>query len=521
MGAQINEPQTLVGEPKARAACYVRMSTEHQQYSTDNQISSIDEYARARGFEVVRTYADEGKSGLRIEGRAALQRLIADIESKTNDFSAVLVYDVSRWGRFQDPDEAASYELRCRLSGVEVHYCAEQFENDGSIGSAIIKTVKRAMAGEYSRELSAKVFQGQARLVSLGYRQGGAAGYGLRRLLIDRFGVPRAELAPGEQKSIATDRVVLVPGPAEEVEIVREIYRLFVDIRMIEKDIAHELNSRGICTDLGRPWTRGTVHQILINEKYIGHNVWARNSYKLKNEHVVNRPAEWIRLERAFTAIVDEKLFSKAADIIMERTSRISDDALLRILGTILKKRGTLSGLIIDEWEDGPSSSAYRSRFGSLLRAYTLIGFTPEQDYRYLDINRNLRRIHPDIVSDILDFAKQERGRACLDPATDLITINGEFTLSIVVCRCRRTQAGSRRWHIRFDTALRPDITIAARMDEDNTAVQDYYILPATDIRNSLLRLCDHNGFSLDTYRFQNLERLRDLIARAPFRRVA
>src|SRR3546814_4276757 len=68
--------------------------------------------------------------------------------------SDLLVYDVSRWGRFQDPDEAAACELRCKRAGITVHYCAEQFENDGTIGSSIIKTVKRAMAGEYSRELS-------------------------------------------------------------------------------------------------------------------------------------------------------------------------------------------------------------------------------------------------------------------------------------------------------------------------------------------------------------------------------
>src|SRR3546814_11500702 len=96
-------------------------------------------------------------------------------------FEAILVYDVSRWGRFQDPDEAAHYELRCKRAGIAVHYVAEQFENDGTIGSSIIKTVKRAMAGEYSRELSVKVFKGQCRLITLGYRQGGAAGFGLRR----------------------------------------------------------------------------------------------------------------------------------------------------------------------------------------------------------------------------------------------------------------------------------------------------------------------------------------------------
>lgn len=259
--------------PSVPAAEYVRMSTEHQRYSTDNQSAVIRTYAMQRGYDVVRTYADEGKSGLNLGGRAALQKLLADIESGNANYKALLVYDVSRWGRFQDPDEAASYELRCRRAGVAVHYCAEQFENDGSIGSSIIKTVKRAMAGEYSRELSVKVFGGQANLIRLGFRQGGSAGFGLRRILVDEHGNPKATLVRGEHKSIATDRVILVPGPDDEVRIVQEVYQRFVNDRQSEVEIAKVLNARGILSDLGRPWTRGTVHQLLINEKYIGNNV--------------------------------------------------------------------------------------------------------------------------------------------------------------------------------------------------------------------------------------------------------
>lgn len=183
-----------------RAAEYVRMSTEHQQYSTENQADKIREYAERRGIEIVRTYADAGKSGLSIDGRQALQQLIKDVETGIADFQIILVYDVSRWGRFQDADESAYYEYICRRAGIQVAYCAEQFENDGSPVSTIVKGVKRAMAGEYSRELSAKVFAGQCRLIELGFRQGGPAGYGLRRVLIDQAGSIKGELTRGEQK---------------------------------------------------------------------------------------------------------------------------------------------------------------------------------------------------------------------------------------------------------------------------------------------------------------------------------
>src|SRR5438552_10192029 len=170
------------------AAVYVRMSTEHQQYSTSNQMDVIREYAKRRGLEIVKEYSDEGKSGLNIAGRDSLARMIKDVQSGDVTFSSILVYDISRWGRFQDADESAHYEYICRRAGVAVHYCAEQFENDGSPVSTIVKGVKRAMAGEYSRELSSKVFQGACRLIQLGFKQGGSAGFGLRRMLVDQSG---------------------------------------------------------------------------------------------------------------------------------------------------------------------------------------------------------------------------------------------------------------------------------------------------------------------------------------------
>lgn len=293
------EPTPENNFPRANAAAYVRMSTEHQQYSTNNQMDVIQEYAARRNLDIVKTYSDEGKSGLNIQGRDSLSRMIADVQAGAIDFTCILVYDISRWGRFQDADEGAYYEYVCCRAGIPVHYCAEQFENDGSPVSTIVKGVKRAMAGEYSRELSAKVFQGACRLITLGYKQGGVAGYGLRRMLVDQSGMAKGVLAHGEQKSIQTDRVVLIPGPDDEQADIRWIYQAFVKEDRSEAEIAAILNARGVRTDFGREWTRATIHQILTNEKYIGNNVYHRTSFKLKRRHVRNPPEKWIRAEGA------------------------------------------------------------------------------------------------------------------------------------------------------------------------------------------------------------------------------
>lgn len=510
-----------VDDKSVRAAQYVRMSTDHQKYSTENQADAMQQYAARRGIEIVRTYADEGKSGLRLDGRDALKRLIEDVQSGCIDFSTILVYDVSRWGRFQDADESAYYEYICKRAGISVQYCAEQFENDGSPVSTIVKGVKRAMAGEYSRELSVKVFTGQCRLIENGFRQGGPAGYGLRRTLIDQAGIPKGELTRGEHKSIQTDRVILVPGPPEEVDNVRWVYKAFVNTGTPEHEIANLLNKRGLTTDLGRPWTRGTVHQVLINEKYIGNNVWNRGSFKLKKKRVRNSADMWIRAEGAFEPIVDRSLFEAAQAIIRERSHKLSNEDMLGALQRLLQDRGYLSGLIIDETENLPSSSAYQSRFGSLLRAYELVGFTPDRDYRYIEINRALRRMHPQIVASAIAGIEAVGSWVEQNPDTDLLTINGEFTASIVVVRCWTTPAGSLRWRIRFDTGLWPDITVAIRMDQLNQEALDHYLLPRIDMTGPRLRLAQDNGVSLDAYRFETLDPLFDLAARAKLLEVA
>jgi DNA invertase Pin-like site-specific DNA recombinase len=509
------------GRPLIRAAQYVRMSTEHQQYSTENQAEAIRQYAERRGIEIVRTYADEGRSGLRLDGRDALKQLIEDVQGGTADFTVILVYDVSRWGRFQDADESAYYEYICKRAGIAVVYCAEQFENDGSPVSTIVKGVKRAMAGEYSRELSAKVFAGQCRLIERGYRQGGAAGYGLRRRLIDQSGAPKGELAQGEHKSIQTDRVVLVTGPPEEAETVRWMYRAFVEEGRAEREIADLLNARGIVTDLGRPWTRGTVHQVLINAKYAGDNVWNRVSFKLKKKRVRNSPDMWVRADGVFAPVVDRKRFETAQAIIAQRSRRLSDDELLEGLRRLFEAQGYLSGLIIDETDDLPSSSAYRHRFGTLLRAYRLVGYRPRRDYRYIEINRALRRLHPEMMEEIVTGLNQAGAAVRRAEETDLLEVNGEFSLSVVIARCKETQAGALRWRLRFDTGLYPDVTVAMRMDALNRRPLDFYLFPRIDVASGQIRLAEENGLSLDAYCFDTLDTLYELAVPVRIQEVA
>ena len=361
---------------------YVRMSTEHQQYSTRNQSDAIEKYAAQRNFTIVKQFVDSGKSGLTLSRRTALRDLLLEVESGTADFGVILVYDVSRWGRFQDADESAYYEYACKRANVKVHYCAEQFENDGSPYSTLIKTLKRTMAGEFSRELSVKVFAGQARLVELGYRQGGPAGYGFRRQLVGPDGTVKQILKFGERKSIQSDRVRLIPGPRKELAIVREIFRLFTVDRKSERGIVDILNKRGVRSESGRPWSRCCVHQILTNPKYMGSNVFNRRSFKLHQKTIRNPVDTWIRRDGAFKAIVHTAQYIQAQRIVQSRCQHLTDQQMLEHLRWLLKRAGKLTAVVINLDVATPCVATFQRRFESLTHAYSLIGYKPSRNYK-------------------------------------------------------------------------------------------------------------------------------------------
>src|SRR5688572_5515273 len=210
-------------------AQYLRMSTDKQEYSTLNQRDAIAAYAAKHSMRVVSTYVDEGRSGISIRRRKGLQRLIRDVHDEDRPFNAVLVYDVSRWGRFQDVDESAYYEYICRRAGTPVIYCAELFGETPSPMDAVFKAIKRTMAAEFSRELGEKVLASQLRVARLGFHATGRSQFGLQRLLVDGQGRPKFLLPDGACKEIKTDRVVLTKGLEREVKVVRAIFRWYVD----------------------------------------------------------------------------------------------------------------------------------------------------------------------------------------------------------------------------------------------------------------------------------------------------
>jgi hypothetical protein len=191
------------------------------------------------------------------------------------------------------------------------------------------------------------------------------------------------------------------------------------------------------------------------------------------------------------------------------------------MLQAILAEEGSLSGVVIDERADMPSSSAYRYRFGSLIRAYSLIGYIPERDYRYIEINRHVREAYPRVLDDIVAGFERAGGAVARNEASQLLTINGGFSVAVVIARAFETSGGSLRWRIRLDTGLLPDMTVAVRLDASNLGRLDYYIFPSIDMNLPHLKLTENNPLSLDAYRFGSLDFLYSLARQCSFGEAA
>jgi hypothetical protein len=223
---------------------------------------------------------------------------------------AKVAASISRSGRFQDIDESAHYEFLCRSARIPVHYCAEQFSNDGSIASSIMKTFKRTMAAEYSRELGVKVLAGQQRIARLGFRAVGMAGFGLRRMMISPDGRRKIVLQHGERKAVHTDRTILVPGPRKEVECICTMFRLAASGKATN-EIARELNRRQIAGPAGQLWRREGIYRILTNNAYAGWNTYGKTTQKLGQISRAVKREHWITQSGAFLPIVNQELFDQ------------------------------------------------------------------------------------------------------------------------------------------------------------------------------------------------------------------
>ena len=484
-------------------AQYVRMSTDQQQYSIANQCACLAAYAASHGMHIVESYRDDGRSGLDLGGRPGLQRLLDEVR-RSPRFEAVLVFDVSRWGRFQNADESAFYEYLCLTHGVRVIYVAEPFGDGQSPMAVLLKGLKRSMAAEYSRELSTKVSAGQRRLTSMGYRMGGAPGYGLRRMVVDAKGEHRGVLQPGERKSYPTDRVTLVPGPADEVATVRWIF---------------EQSAAGVPTDhitrrlnlvsTQRRWTKTAVRSMLCNDKYMGVNTYGRLTQVLKHRLSSQPEDTWTRSPGAFEPIVSPALFLKAKAVREKRCAAVSDRDALAALRRLLREHGQLTCALIARSPSVPSPQLYMRRFGSLRRAYELIGYVPARDISFGEKKERIAVWRDSVTAFAVDLLT-DAGSAVRRSGWTM-TVDDAWSVAFHLLQASKDH---RRWKWRVPSVSRPaDLIIFIRMAPDASAPLDYLVLPSSASPAWPALITEQPDVSARFFMFPSLAILLDLAA--------
>lgn len=479
-------------KPLVPAAQYVRMSTEDQQYSIANQEAAIQTYAISHGYAVVSTYADAGKSGVEIKHRKELRRLLSDVVSGQAQFKAILVYDVSRWGRFQDVDEAAHYEFLCRSAGVPVRYCAEQFENDGSPASSIMKSLKRTMAAEYSRELGIKVAAGQRRLALLGFRVVGTAGYGLRRMMVSPDGRRRIILKDGERKAIHTDRTILVPGPKEEVARVRTMFRL-ANAGKTPREIAKELNIGNMDSSGRRPWGRSSVYRILTNDKYAGCNTYGKTTQTLSSASRVVERNLWTTNPEAFLSIVERKVFDRVQTLLKSRGEHPerSDAYLIQSMKRLLAQKGKLTQRTLKK--KGIFGYTYYRRFGSVMTAYEMAGYRPpSKTVKLVAAQKRVRRLRNDLYVRLKQLFS-DRVRFIGLPGQQLrqiVEIDGRLRVAVYLCRAVNNSAGELGWSLRVRPLDRHLPALICTVDQSFSELLNFYMIspPGNSVKYKVLR---------------------------------
>lgn len=245
--AQMISAQATNAAHKRRVAAYARVSTDSEEQLTSYE-AQVDYYTKfiksSSDWEFVTVYTDEGISAVNTKKREGFKQMVAD--GLAGKFDLLVTKSVSRFAR--NTVDSLTTVRKLKEKGVEVWFEKENIFTLDSKGELLI-TIMSSLAQEESRSISENVTWGQRKRMAdgkislpykqfLGYRKG-------------EDGLP--EVVP------------------EEAEVVRLIFRLFMEGKTFSAIAKHLINN-GIPTPAGKEnWQACVVQSILTNEKYKGH----------------------------------------------------------------------------------------------------------------------------------------------------------------------------------------------------------------------------------------------------------
>lgn len=476
-------PLDCAVDKASSAAQYIRMSTDSQDLSPEIQAKAMSEYAFRNGLTIVETYLDAGRSGLTLEGRPAMKRLLGDVAEDQCPYAVLLVYDISRWGRFQDTDASAYYEYHCRMHGVQVRYVQELFPASNTPLGSLLKNLKRAMAAEYSRELGVKTRAGHRAAVDEGFHLGSLPCLGIGRLAISKQRNSERPLAPNEHKAASREHVKWIRGPVDEVSLVRRIFHMYTTTEMSVYKLSQELRHEGVTDSRGKLITPWMLYSLLSCEALIGNFVWGRESHGRRR---AEGEPDFLRVRGCIEPIVSLDVWEAAKAKRAKRAGTIrSKQELLAFLGEQVSRNPKFTAFDLKSC-NGPSWQTYVKHFGSFAAALACLGLQPTRpgpdDYAERRKARRLGRHFCEVAEHTL----RSNGLECVAPRRcgHLVIVNGKVRVRIQVI-WRALRYGRLQWSLRKVYREIFDYVLVVRLNRDDTpfdsillARDEYFAFP-------------------------------------------
>jgi DNA invertase Pin-like site-specific DNA recombinase len=298
--------------PTADTIGYIRVSTEQQAGESNTSLPEQRRAIVARALHLGRVldpaavFEDAGISGATADGRPAFMAMLAHCQANPRPAhapGAVLVLNDSRFGRFDDPEEAGHWRFVMKKLGWIVRF-AEGDDMEDGIARGVMRFIGAAQATEYRANLK-RTARRAARATAAEGRWQNRAPIGYRRLATRTDGSQRV-LEDGQLK--AADEVVrLTLGPEGEQEIIRFAFAAYRSGEYSLGRLAELLLARWP----QKKWSRGVLNAILKNPAYTGDVVWCRRPHDAAERRAtrVRDRAEWVVVPDAHPAIVDRETF--------------------------------------------------------------------------------------------------------------------------------------------------------------------------------------------------------------------
>jgi site-specific DNA recombinase len=293
------------------AVTYCRVSSEEQaekDISIPAQRKALRRWAHAQpGLEVVADFEDKGQSAYApADKRPGFMTMLSFCKRK--DVDLILVHKLDRFSRNQE--ESILFKSMLRTHGVQVRSITENFDREtpqGYLYEGMIEVINQF----YSMNLATETLKGMRENAERGYHNGGRVPYGYRlQRIVDERGREHSQL---------------VPGPDDEVAVVREIFEMSADQGMGMRSIATELNRRGVRGPRSKHWTQGTICWMLQNRVYCGDKVWFKSKKKGRRSRQRTEEGEHIVVTDSHEALITRELFERRAQVAETRPFNVTN----------------------------------------------------------------------------------------------------------------------------------------------------------------------------------------------------